>query len=188
MPLHCWCWCCISVMSFTACSTTDYRMTSTLPLLTYNNIPPPPLQLFVHLCPMLWLWSSSLLLCFSPRFDFRAFRWVQTMVFAIEEINRDSSLLPGVRLGYRIVDSCDYIHTGLRGALSLVNVSSGQKGTDSRCPGGTPVSAVIGLASSSPTRAVAHTLGPFRIPLVSFSRRQTEQTVCESGINLHSSK
>ncbi|KAJ8410729.1 hypothetical protein AAFF_G00186860 [Aldrovandia affinis] len=101
-------------------------------------------------------------------FDYRAFRWVQTMVFAIDEINRDGSLLPGVRLGYRILDSCDHIHTGLRGALSLINDSSGQEGMDSRCPGGTPVSAVIGLASSSPTRAVAHTLGPFRIPLVSY--------------------
>lgn len=31
-----------------------------------------------------------------------------------------------------------------------------------------PVPAVIGLASSSPTRAVAHTLGPFNLPLVRY--------------------
>ncbi|KAJ8332209.1 hypothetical protein SKAU_G00428170 [Synaphobranchus kaupii] len=101
-------------------------------------------------------------------FDYRAFRWVQTMVFAIEEINRDSSLLPGVRLGYRILDSCDHIHTGLRGAFSLLNDSSGWASTDPPCLGSGPVSAIIGLASSSPTRAVAHTVGPFRIPLVSY--------------------
>ncbi|XP_036392190.1 extracellular calcium-sensing receptor-like [Megalops cyprinoides] len=90
------------------------------------------------------------------------------MVFAIEEINNSTSLLPGVRLGYRILDSCDHIHTGLRGALSLVNDSSGQAGAAPLCLTGAPVSAVIGLASSSPTRAVAHTLGPFGIPLVSY--------------------
>uniref|UniRef100_A0AAZ1Y3Z5 G-protein coupled receptors family 3 profile domain-containing protein n=1 Tax=Oreochromis aureus TaxID=47969 RepID=A0AAZ1Y3Z5_OREAU len=56
-----------------------------------------------------------------------AFHWMMTMIFAVDEINRNSSLLPGVKLGYRIMDSCDHVHTSL---------------------------------------AVAHTLGPFNIPLV----------------------
>uniref|UniRef100_A0A3B3QWA2 Olfactory receptor C family, u1 n=1 Tax=Paramormyrops kingsleyae TaxID=1676925 RepID=A0A3B3QWA2_9TELE len=73
-------------------------------------------------------------------FDFRAFRWLQTMVFAIEEINRDPDLLPGIQLGYRILDSCDHVHTGLRGALSLVNGSSGWADADRPCLTGAPVS------------------------------------------------
>ncbi|XP_048837903.1 extracellular calcium-sensing receptor-like [Brienomyrus brachyistius] len=101
-------------------------------------------------------------------FDFRAFRWLQTMVFAIEEINRDPDLLPGIQLGYRILDSCDHVHTGLRGALSLVNGSSGWADAGRPCLTEAPVPAIIGLASSSPTRAVAQTLGPFDIPLVSY--------------------
>ncbi|XP_073709571.1 olfactory receptor CU1 [Misgurnus anguillicaudatus] len=104
-------------------------------------------------------------------FDFRAFRWAQTMVFAIEEINRNSALLPGVTLGYRILDSCDYIHTSLHSTLALVNGTSSQTqsahSVGAKCLSTAPVSAVIGLASSSPTRAVAHTLGPFGIPLIS---------------------
>jgi len=36
----------------------------------------------------------------------------------------------------------------------------------STCLSGSPISAVIGLASSSPTRAIAQALGPFNIPLV----------------------
>lgn len=123
------------------------------------------------------------------------------MVFAVEEINRDSSLLPGVKLGYRIMDSCDQVHTSLQALFSLVTLSEDRKvqtlstmvetgelllqtnvnqsgvvaesvaeinRTESlyECLAGSPVSAVIGLASSSPTRAVAHTVGPFNIPLV----------------------
>uniref|UniRef100_A0A672Z401 Olfactory receptor C family, u1 n=1 Tax=Sphaeramia orbicularis TaxID=375764 RepID=A0A672Z401_9TELE len=60
--------------------------------------------------------------CF-PRFDHRAFRWMMTMVFAVEEINSNSSLLPGVKLGYRIMDSCDHVHTSLQSLLSLVSPS-----------------------------------------------------------------
>ncbi|KAF4101532.1 hypothetical protein G5714_017964 [Onychostoma macrolepis] len=106
------------------------------------------------------------------RFDFRAFRWVQTMVFAIEEINSNSSLLPGVTLGYRILDSCDHVHTSLRSMLFLVNGTFSQAKANAddsaKCLSNAPVPAVIGLASSSPTRAVAQTLGPFGIPLISY--------------------
>uniref|UniRef100_A0A3Q3IIX8 G-protein coupled receptors family 3 profile domain-containing protein n=1 Tax=Monopterus albus TaxID=43700 RepID=A0A3Q3IIX8_MONAL len=53
-------------------------------------------------------------------FDYRAFRWMMTMVFTVEEINRNSRLLPGVKLGYRIMDSCDHVYTSLNG-LFLVS-------------------------------------------------------------------
>uniref|UniRef100_UPI0037E90E84 uncharacterized protein n=1 Tax=Semicossyphus pulcher TaxID=241346 RepID=UPI0037E90E84 len=102
---------------------------------------------------------------------------MMTMVFAVEEINRNSSLLPGVKLGYRILDSCDHVHTSLQALFSLVGHSDnvtqermyGSKSeTLSSCLSDSPVPAVIGLASSSPTRAVAQTLGPFNLPLVSY--------------------
>ncbi|KAI3353700.1 hypothetical protein L3Q82_004942 [Scortum barcoo] len=179
-------------------------------------------------------------------FDHRAFRWMMTMVFAVEEINRNSSLLPGVKLGYRIMDSCDHVDTSLQALFPLISHSEavmsevkGMKETEKRldmaeeraakmervkavektrknwmlttvkkrgaeistamtlsleddendtmekvkeerinkstqsetlppCLADSPVPAVIGLASSSPTRAVAHTLGPFNLPLVSY--------------------
>ena len=147
-----------------------------------------------------------------------------TMIFAVEEINRNSALLPGVRLGYHIMDSCDHVHTSLRALFSILshsikghnalgedksdrnnleekiknmqrmsrtianegnkewekldfpdedrkymrgNVTVTESTTDSgRCLTGSPITAVIGLASSSPTGAIAHILGPFSIPLV----------------------
>ena len=161
------------------------------------------------------------------------------MVFAVEEINHNSSLLPGVKLGYQIMDSCDHVHTSLQALFSLVSHSealiSEVKPTDETrtrshmlrgrgnriegvkmlktaqkrgdeisltlshsfenngnyikeniteervdsstqsenvpsCLADSPVPVVIGLASSSPTRAVAHTLGPFNLPLVSEDR------------------
>nr|XP_054599259.1 extracellular calcium-sensing receptor [Nothobranchius furzeri] len=103
-------------------------------------------------------------------FDPRAFRWMMTMAFAVEEINNNSDLLQGIKLGYRIVDSCDSIHTSLQAFFSLVSFSevvSTQLGSF-KCLSESPISAVIGLASSSPTRAMAQTLGSFNIPLVSY--------------------
>uniref|UniRef100_A0A672GAR1 Olfactory receptor C family, u1 n=1 Tax=Salarias fasciatus TaxID=181472 RepID=A0A672GAR1_SALFA len=75
-------------------------------------------------------------------FDLRAFRWMMTMVFAVEEINSNSSLLPGIKLGYRIVDSCDHVHTSLRALLSLVGHSKTgmTQGETTKCLSGSPVS------------------------------------------------
>lgn len=42
------------------------------------------------------------------------------LAFAVEEINDNSSLLPGVKLGYHVRDSCGRYPWALRGALSLV--------------------------------------------------------------------
>lgn len=101
------------------------------------------------------------------------------MVFAIEEINSNPRLLPGVKLGYRILDSCDHVHTSLQSAFSLVNGSSllqteGSTARSVPCLSKAPVPAVIGLASSTPTRAVAHTFGPFEIPMVSLDLKDVE--------------
>ncbi|KAM9852843.1 extracellular calcium-sensing receptor-like [Aulostomus maculatus] len=134
--------------------------------------------------------------------EHRAFRWMMSMVFAVEEINSNSSLLPDVKLGYVIMDTCDHVHTSLQAALSLISHSTmasrkveqkedTEKGfdvpkekktldlnrmyndkeseTSPSCVAGCPVPAVIGLASSSPTRAVAQTLGPFDILLDDYS-------------------
>ncbi|CAK6963507.1 putative extracellular calcium-sensing receptor-like [Scomber scombrus] len=117
-------------------------------------------------------YNSKPLLTPCSGFDHRAFRWMMTMVFAVQEINQNSSLLPGVKLDYLIMDSCDHVHTSLRALFSLVSHSTAVTCTQSEtlpsCLAGSPVPAVIGLASSSPTRAVAHTFGPFNIPLVSY--------------------
>lgn len=42
------------------------------------------------------------------------------MAFAVEEINQNSTLLPGIKLGYHILDSCGRYPWALQSALSLV--------------------------------------------------------------------
>uniref|UniRef100_A0A8B9J3U3 G-protein coupled receptors family 3 profile domain-containing protein n=1 Tax=Astyanax mexicanus TaxID=7994 RepID=A0A8B9J3U3_ASTMX len=53
--------------------------------------------------------------------NFKAFQYSQSLIYAIEEINNSSSILPGVSLGYRIYDSCTSVAIGVRMAMALVN-------------------------------------------------------------------
>ncbi|XP_041734939.1 extracellular calcium-sensing receptor [Coregonus clupeaformis] len=98
-------------------------------------------------------------------FDLRAFRWTQVMMFAIDEINKDSSLLPNVSLGYRILDSCASPTNTLRAALTLVSMPEEIEPTAPCLP---PISALIAESGSSQSLALAGTLGPFRVPMVSY--------------------
>uniref|UniRef100_A0A669D0N7 G-protein coupled receptors family 3 profile domain-containing protein n=1 Tax=Oreochromis niloticus TaxID=8128 RepID=A0A669D0N7_ORENI len=54
-------------------------------------------------------------------FYVQGFRLAQIMAFAIDEINRNSELLPNVTLGYTLYDNCAELGIAFQGALSLVN-------------------------------------------------------------------
>uniref|UniRef100_A0A3B4YKF3 Olfactory receptor C family, x3 n=1 Tax=Seriola lalandi dorsalis TaxID=1841481 RepID=A0A3B4YKF3_SERLL len=88
-------------------------------------------------------------------FSARALRWIQTMIFAIKEINQRSDLLPQLKLGFHIRDSCDNIPVSLRALLLLVN-------------GQTVSPVIIGDAGSGVSMALLRSLGSFHIPLVSY--------------------
>ncbi|XP_046907861.1 extracellular calcium-sensing receptor-like [Hypomesus transpacificus] len=96
-------------------------------------------------------------------FQGQQMRWAHAMVFAVDEINRDPFLLPGLRLGYRILDSCIMHPWCLRGALSLVAGRSPQYGRSADS-----VSLVIGDASSTQSMILASTLGPLSVPVISY--------------------
>uniref|UniRef100_A0A3B4VPH7 Olfactory receptor C family, n1 n=1 Tax=Seriola dumerili TaxID=41447 RepID=A0A3B4VPH7_SERDU len=98
-------------------------------------------------------------------FDLRAFRWTQVMIFAIEEINKESALLPNISLGYRILNSCASPTNTLRAALTLASGPEEIKST-SPCP--PAISALIAESGSSQSLAVAGALGPFQVPVVSY--------------------
>ncbi|XP_026230716.1 extracellular calcium-sensing receptor-like [Anabas testudineus] len=98
-------------------------------------------------------------------FDLRAFRWTQVMIFSVEEINKDASLLPNISLGYRILNSCASPTSALRAALTL---ASGLEEISSTSPCPPAISALIAESGSSQSIAVAGALGPFQLPIISY--------------------
>ncbi|XP_039612419.1 extracellular calcium-sensing receptor-like [Polypterus senegalus] len=98
-------------------------------------------------------------------FNFRTFRWLQTMIFTIDEINRDNQLLPDIQLGYKIYDSCNTHFHALKAAVTLIN---GRNDTvsDLNCSPSIPV--IIGDGGSTLSIAVARLLGVFKVPQISY--------------------
>ncbi|KAJ7995391.1 hypothetical protein DPEC_G00244080 [Dallia pectoralis] len=97
----------------------------------------------------------------------RGIQIVQAMLFAIEEVNNSTSLLPGVSLGYRIYDSCGSTARSVRVALALANGNQETATDGPGCSRPAQVQAIIGEDSSSPCMAIATVLGPFSIPVIS---------------------
>ncbi|KAK1785362.1 hypothetical protein P4O66_018745 [Electrophorus voltai] len=104
-------------------------------------------------------------LCVSV--NLRAYRWLLTMIFTVEEINRDPALLPNLTLGYLAADSCLAEGSTLSAALAMV---TGQEEavTGEQCTRAPSVPVIIGDARSAASIVLADTLGVFGIPLVSY--------------------
>ncbi|XP_072895163.1 extracellular calcium-sensing receptor-like [Hemitrygon akajei] len=100
-------------------------------------------------------------------FEVVNFRLAQTMVFAIEEINQNENLLPGITLGYQIHDDCSSSAIASKAALALIN--GDEKSVQyPQCRGSSNVPAIVGCAMSTNSIATARTIGSFGIPLVSY--------------------
>ncbi|KAK2894879.1 hypothetical protein Q8A67_012108 [Cirrhinus molitorella] len=99
-------------------------------------------------------------------FSLREFKFAQTLIFAIEEINNSTQLLPGVSLGYKIYDSCGSIAQAIFSGMALMN---GYEETlsDVSCSRPPAVNAIVGESNSSPTIALASIVGPFSLPVIS---------------------
>ncbi|XP_078102129.1 extracellular calcium-sensing receptor-like [Sander vitreus] len=101
-------------------------------------------------------------------FNFRDLQYAQAMLFAIEEINNSTELLPGISLGYKIYDVCGSIARSVRVALALANGNEVLSAlTEAPCTRPAQVQAIMGETSSSPCMAVATVIGPFHIPMIS---------------------
>ncbi|XP_029700312.1 extracellular calcium-sensing receptor-like [Takifugu rubripes] len=111
--------------------------------------------------------------------DIESLKYMYTMVFAVEEINRDDSLLPGVRLGYGIRDSCSRYPWALDGALSLVTGDSNScnvAASSTRSAGGNTgavegekvVPLIIGAASSTTGIMLSSILQSLSVPIISY--------------------
>uniref|UniRef100_M3ZHE6 Olfactory receptor C family, r1 n=1 Tax=Xiphophorus maculatus TaxID=8083 RepID=M3ZHE6_XIPMA len=88
-------------------------------------------------------------------------QYIYAMMFALEEINHSSTLLPGVKLGHRIHDSCALPAWEMQAALSLVG------GDTPSCEQRVPL--IIGGSSSITAHVLSRLLGPLSIPLLSYT-------------------
>ncbi|XP_051580770.1 extracellular calcium-sensing receptor-like [Myxocyprinus asiaticus] len=95
----------------------------------------------------------------------RDFRMAQTMIFAIDEINRIESLLPNVYIGYRIYDTCGSRLSSMSATMALMNDKDFT--AEDQCNGQSPIHAIIGETESSSTIVLSRTTGPFKIPVIS---------------------
>nr|QQZ02690.1 taste receptor type 1 member 2 [Pteronotus parnellii] len=97
------------------------------------------------------------------------YSFMQAMRFAVEEINNHSGLLPGVRLGYEMVDVC-YVSNNVQPVLYFL------AGEDYFLPIQEDYShyvprvvAVIGPDNSESTMTVGHFLSLFLLPQITYS-------------------
>uniref|UniRef100_A0A3P8ZY35 Taste receptor type 1 member 3 n=1 Tax=Esox lucius TaxID=8010 RepID=A0A3P8ZY35_ESOLU len=104
------------------------------------------------------------------------------MKFTVDEINANSNLLPGIRLGYELFDTCSQSAVIVKPTLYfLTQGSSGELAvmcnyTDYM----TRVVAVIGPFSSEMTFAIGQLLGFFLMPLVSYGA--TSETFSDTSL------
>lgn len=121
--------------------------------------------------------------CGGP-FNFRGLQHAEAILFAVDQINKNKTLLPGIRLGVDIKDTCNSVDHTIRESLqfgfirdtylrtqgghacdlthnrslALATVSSAGEGV-----------AVIGAAYSGITIAVANLASLFHVPVVSYA-------------------
>ncbi len=98
--------------------------------------------------------------------DSRELRFSRAMVFAIEEINNSTELLPGIKLGYQIHDSCASVPVAVHVAFQLSNGLDPVFYTGDNCSQSGVVMAVVGESGSTPSISMSRVIGSFNIPQV----------------------
>ncbi|XP_078099588.1 extracellular calcium-sensing receptor-like [Sander vitreus] len=99
--------------------------------------------------------------------DSRQLRFSRAMIFAIEEINNSTELLPGIKLGYQIYDSCASVPVAVHVAFQISNGLDPVFYTSENCSQTGMVMAIVGESGSTPSISMLRITGPFNIPQVS---------------------
>ncbi|XP_038149386.1 extracellular calcium-sensing receptor-like [Cyprinodon tularosa] len=96
---------------------------------------------------------------YCQRYNHRELKFAQTMIFTVEEINRDPSLLPGLTLGYKVYNGCG-VENLIRAAIEALN---GNDPLD--CSGQTL--AVLGHSSSGVSDDINTIISSVSVPQIS---------------------
>ncbi|XP_029435583.1 extracellular calcium-sensing receptor-like [Rhinatrema bivittatum] len=99
--------------------------------------------------------------------DTKAYSWVQALVFSINEINQEQTLLPNISLGFQIYDSCLLITRALRGTAWML---TGQEKPilNYQCHSQASLAAIIGECSSTFSISMARILGLYMYTQISY--------------------
>uniref|UniRef100_A0A8D0L1A8 Glutamate metabotropic receptor 2 n=1 Tax=Sphenodon punctatus TaxID=8508 RepID=A0A8D0L1A8_SPHPU len=111
--------------------------------------------------------------------EHRGIQRLEAMLFALDEINKDQSILPGITLGAHILDTCSKDTYALEQSLDFVRASLTRvDGSEHICPDGsyaihddvpTAITGVIGGSYSDVSIQVANLLRLFQIPQISYA-------------------
>ncbi|EDO42746.1 predicted protein, partial [Nematostella vectensis] len=105
--------------------------------------------------------------------NYYAITWVEAMLYALNEIRHNSSMLQNYTLGFDIRDSCNKVSTALEASLDFLLGDTAGKTWNASCfceGRGMPlVGAVIGGAASPISLNIANVLSVNDIPQISYS-------------------
>ena len=88
------------------------------------------------------------------------------MVFTIEQINNSTELLPGIKVGYQIHDSCASVALAMHVTFQLSNGLDPVFYTSENCSQSGMVMAIVGETGSTPSISMSRIVGSFNIPQV----------------------
>lgn len=86
--------------------------------------------------------------------------FTEAMIYAIDQVNKNSNILPGITLGFKILDYCSKDVIALEKASYFLPSCSTSKPP--------PIVGVVGPYSSSVSLQVSNLLGLFRVPHISY--------------------
>ncbi|XP_054850329.1 extracellular calcium-sensing receptor-like [Eublepharis macularius] len=95
------------------------------------------------------------------------YKLIQTMVYAVEELNQDPTILPNVTLGFQIFDSCQTVSRALLGTMRFL--TGQQKAIPNfRCQRHPLLAGIIAESGIVESRTIARLLDLNRYPQISY--------------------
>ncbi|XP_075956737.1 extracellular calcium-sensing receptor-like [Anarhichas minor] len=126
-----------------------------------------PIHHYAHTVKHNYTTMPDLITC-SGSINSRQLRFSRTMIFAIEEINNSTELLPGIKLGYQIYDSCASVPLAVHVTFQLSSGLDPVFYTGDNCSQSGMVMAIVGESGSTRSISMSRIIGPFNVPQVSY--------------------
>ncbi|XP_056384183.1 vomeronasal type-2 receptor 26-like [Hyla sarda] len=105
------------------------------------------------------------MICFRPLHQF--YRNLQIFLFAIDQLNKDPTLLPNMTLGYHIYDSCFNPQKAIKNVLQMLS-GPGETAPNYSCRKNWRLAGFIGDQSSTTTLPISQLLSVYRYPVISY--------------------